>query len=205
MLRKEGEFPDIRWADSGEPIVISRYPEDNEDPQSNAIDPCAFIDDDGTWYLVYGGGQICIVELDPTTGKVKDSSTEWSVDNKNYHIIANGPQVEANGNKWIEAPFLYKRNGYYYLFVNWYTCCNGLKSTYEIRVGRSESPTGPFIDKDGEDIRNGGGTLSWTELVKCLETASILALVMLAFMKAPIPDCAFLSITMMAITMVYPR
>ena len=33
------------------------------------------------------------------------------------------------------------------LFVNWYECCNGKDSTYEIRVGMAETPRGPFLDQ----------------------------------------------------------
>ena len=62
---------------------------------------------------------------------------------------------------YIEAAFAYRHpsNGYYYLFVNWGGCCQGLRSTYNIRVGRSKSPTGPFIDKGGKDLVDQGGSL----------------------------------------------
>lgn len=59
----------------------------------------------------------------------------------------------------IEAPFIHYHEGYYYLFVNWDRCCRGLDSTYNIRVGRSESITGPYLDRNGVDMREEGGTL----------------------------------------------
>ena len=62
-------------------------------------------------------------------------------------------------NKSIEASCLYKHDGYYYLFVNWGSCCRGVNSTYNIRVGRSRKVTGPYIDKDGVDMLKAGGTL----------------------------------------------
>ncbi|MGD0382255.1 MAG: autotransporter-associated beta strand repeat-containing protein, partial [Thermoguttaceae bacterium] len=43
-----------------------------------------------------------------------------------------------------------------YLFVNWGSCTN---STYNIRVGRSTSVNGPFLDQSGVDMAKGGGTL----------------------------------------------
>jgi arabinan endo-1,5-alpha-L-arabinosidase len=48
--------------------------------------------------------------------------------------------------------------GWYYLFTSWDKCCVGLKSTYRIVVGRSKSVTGPYVDRDGHDLMNGGGT-----------------------------------------------
>ena len=35
----------------------------------------------------------------------------------------------------------------------------GIDSTYEIHVGRSSSRTGPYLDKDGVEMTNGGGQL----------------------------------------------
>jgi hypothetical protein len=54
---------------------------------------------------------------------------------------------------------LYKHGGYYYLFVNWGLCCQGVNSTYNIRVGRSTSPSGPFLAQNGVNMINQGGTL----------------------------------------------
>ena len=58
----------------------------------------------------------------------------------------------------IEAPYIYKHDGHYYLFVSLGMCCRGINSTYHTRVGRSESVTGPYLDKDGKDLLLGGGT-----------------------------------------------
>ena len=49
----------------------------------------------------------------------------------------------------------------YLLFVNWFGCCMGIDSTYEIHVGRSSSRTGPYLDKDGVEMTNGGGRLEY--------------------------------------------
>ena len=42
--------------------------------------------------------------------------------------------------------------------MNWGKCCRGTNSTYEIRVGRSPQVTGPYLDREGKALRDGGGT-----------------------------------------------
>ena len=37
-------------------------------------------------------------------------------------------------------------------------CCRGAPSTYRIMVGRSSSVTGPYLDRNGVAMTNGGGT-----------------------------------------------
>ena len=39
------------------------------------------------------------------------------------------------------------------------TCCVGVNSTYNIRIGTSVNPMGPYYDRDGLDMRFNGGTL----------------------------------------------
>ena len=63
------------------------------------------------------------------------------------------------GNGAIEAPFIFKHEDFYYLFVSFDLCCRGAKSTYNVVVGRSEKITGPYFDKDGVNLMDGGGTL----------------------------------------------
>ena len=43
--------------------------------------------------------------------------------------------------------------------MNWGSCCQGPKSTYNIRIGRSKSVTGPYLDKAGVDLLHRGGSL----------------------------------------------
>jgi arabinan endo-1,5-alpha-L-arabinosidase len=64
----------------------------------------------------------------------------------------------------VEAPVLFRRCGYYYLFVTWGLCCPGegrsvSELTYRVVVGRAESITGPYLDRDGVPLFHGGGTL----------------------------------------------
>jgi arabinan endo-1,5-alpha-L-arabinosidase len=48
--------------------------------------------------------------------------------------------------------------GGYYLFFSRDFCCQGLESTYNIAVGRSDSITGPYVDAEGKELLDGGGT-----------------------------------------------
>jgi arabinan endo-1,5-alpha-L-arabinosidase len=59
----------------------------------------------------------------------------------------------------VEAPFIFKKDGYYYLFVSFDFCCRGKESTYKVVVGRSEKIQGPYLDKAGVRMDNNGGTL----------------------------------------------
>lgn len=67
-------------------------------------------------------------------------------------------QRTANGGA-IEASVIYKHGSFYYLFTSWDLCCRGTSSTYNIRVGRSTSPTSGFVDQAGVALTSGGGTL----------------------------------------------
>jgi arabinan endo-1,5-alpha-L-arabinosidase len=59
----------------------------------------------------------------------------------------------------IEAPFIFKKGDYYYLFISWDRCCRGVNSTYKVLVGRSKDIKGPYVDKEGENLVHGGGSL----------------------------------------------
>ena len=130
--------PDYRWTDQGE--VISTSGSNNAEP--NAIDPAIFRDANNRVWMTYGSffGGIRITELDPATGKLLNT-TQYAV-----------------GNNGAEASYVKQHGTYYYLFLNRGACCDGIKSTYYILVGRSLSPTGPFLDQNGVDLNNGGGT-----------------------------------------------
>ena len=82
----------------------------------------------------------------------------WSEDDPSYHYLARGPG-DPGDSEWVEAAYLHKHAGLYYLFVNWYGCCAGVDSTYEIHVGRSQLIHGPYLDKDGRDMKLGGGEI----------------------------------------------
>ena len=161
LARATGVAPHLAWSDSGEPITCSFQPESNgEVNMPNSIDPGTFRDEDGSAQLVFGGGRIWVTELDPVTGgQVEDNW--WEEGDPTYHYLARGPpsQEDEGESEWIEAPYLTKHQGFYYLFVNWYGCCSGVDSTYEIHVGRSEAVSGPYRDQAGVLMTEGGGSL----------------------------------------------
>ncbi|MDB5538988.1 MAG: beta-xylosidase, partial [Devosia sp.] len=49
--------------------------------------------------------------------------------------------------------------GKFYLFVSFDQCCKGIASTYNMRVGRADAVTGPYLDRDGKPMLEGGGSL----------------------------------------------
>jgi arabinan endo-1,5-alpha-L-arabinosidase len=58
----------------------------------------------------------------------------------------------------VEAPTIVAHGGWYYLFTSWGQCCQGVHSDYRIVVGRSRHVTGPYLDRDGRSLLDGGGT-----------------------------------------------
>lgn len=60
----------------------------------------------------------------------------------------------------LEAVIIHKRNNYYYFIGSRGSCCEGVNSTYHMVVGRSNDLKGPYLDKDGRDLKErGNGTL----------------------------------------------
>lgn len=137
--------PDYRWVDEGK--VVGSTPDDDW----NAIDPNLAVDEKGRPWLVWGSfwDGIKMRRLDPDTGKLSGSDTRL------YSLASRRPQKPPA----IEAPFIVRRGGYYYLFVSFDLCCRGKDSSYKIVVGRAPEITGPYRDRDGKPMLEGGGTL----------------------------------------------
>jgi arabinan endo-1,5-alpha-L-arabinosidase len=115
----------------------------------NAIDPNLVVDQQGQWWLVFGSfwTGIKMIRLDPGTGLRSISDTA-------VRAVAQRPSAGGA----VEAPNVYFRCGFYYLFVSFDLCCRGAQSTYRIMVGRSSSVTGPYVDRNGAALTAGGGT-----------------------------------------------
>lgn len=135
--------PDYKWEDQGM-VVQSVAGRD----QWNAIDPNLILDENGTPWFCFGSfwNGIKMVKLEKDMKTIAKPET-WST-------IAS-----RSGSTAIEGPFIFRKENYFYLFVSWDRCCQGIRSDYNIRVGRSEKITGPYLDKDGLDMAKGGGTL----------------------------------------------
>jgi len=131
--------PDYKWEDGG-PVVWSDGVED-----SNAIDPGVFRDPtNGSLWLTYGSyfGYIRLVQLDPKTGK-------------RLYPERTPVNVAING----EASVVIFRDGWYYLLLTHGSCCAGANSSYNIRMGRSRTISGPYLDNVGVGMLQGGGKL----------------------------------------------
>jgi len=60
----------------------------------------------------------------------------------------------------LEAVIIHKYEDFYYFIGSRGSCCEGVRSTYHMVVGRSKNLKGPYLDKEGRDLRErGNGTL----------------------------------------------
>jgi arabinan endo-1,5-alpha-L-arabinosidase len=132
--------PRYRWTDVGR--VVQSTKADN----FNAIDPNVVLDAGGTPWLVFGSfwDGIRLRKLDVSTGMP-------ATDDAAYHSIA------SRGGGAIEGPSIILRDGYYHLFVSFDACCQGVASTYRTMAGRATAITGPYLDRSGKNMMQGGG------------------------------------------------
>ena len=137
--------PNYLWTDQG-PVIHS-----GSGVNYNTIDPSVTFDSSGNLWMSFGSffSGIHLIQLNATTGLRNTTNTT---------VYAIATDNAASGDP-IEASYLYHYGNYFYLFVNWGTCCDGLASTYNIRMGRSTGITGPFLDRNGVSLANSGGSL----------------------------------------------
>ena len=145
--------PNYRWEDQG--MVVQSVPGRD---MWNAIDPNVVEDDKGQGWMTFGSfwGGIKLVKLDGSWTKIAEPQ-EW-------HTIARRERPaftpdEQAAPAEIEGPFIFRKNGYYFLFVSWGLCCRGPDSTYHVVVGRAKDVKGPYLDRQGKDMAQGGGSL----------------------------------------------
>ena len=132
------------WTDSGKPVVGPR----RGGPGNNfkwTFDPSEFTDEDGTRYLYYGSyyGGIWVTRLSDNGTRAVGEPTMVAIDNR------------------YEGAYVIKHGRFYYLFGSSANCCAGPTTGYSVYVGRSERPTGPFLDREGVSMTESrvGGTI----------------------------------------------
>ncbi len=134
--------PAAGWRDRG--LVLKSDPNDD----FNAIDPFRIDLADGRAFLAFGSywSGIKLRELDPATGKlIRDDAPMVSLASRHGGAV--------------EAASILEHDGRFFLFVSFDQCCKGVASTYAIRVGRAERIEGPYVDRDGKAMLDGGGSL----------------------------------------------
>ncbi len=155
--------PDYEWVDQG---LVVESPAVGLDPANpaktfNAIDAGIVEDEAGNPFMAIGSFWygIFLVPLEWPSGKPVEGWQARTVQLADRYVPGNP----------IEAPYITKHDGYYYLFVSFDSCCRGADSTYKVAVGRSQSVTGPYLDQEGRDmlghvepdgtVVQGGGTV----------------------------------------------
>ncbi|HEX2855208.1 MAG TPA: glycoside hydrolase family 43 C-terminal domain-containing protein [Opitutaceae bacterium] len=112
----------------------------------NTVDPAVFFDFTGNYWMVYGSysGGIFILAMNPITG--------LPLAGQGY-----GKKLIGGNHARIEGAYiLYSpESAYYYLFLSF----GGLNANdgYNIRVGRSRNPDGPYLDAAGTDLATVAG------------------------------------------------
>ncbi len=137
--------PAYQWLDHG--LLVQSKPEATN---WNAIDANMIIGTDGLPYLAFGSfwEGIKIVKL---------KQDGLSVD-QSLSALPTLARRQKGSENAIEAPFIFKKADYFYLFCSIDYCCKGAASTYKMIVGRSKNILGPYLDEQGLAMNEGGGT-----------------------------------------------
>jgi arabinan endo-1,5-alpha-L-arabinosidase len=132
------------WTDQGEVICSNA---DGVLEEWNAIDPNVFLDDQGVPWMVFGSYRtgIQLIRLDESGVRA---------DTELITLWTRPPDNDA-----IQASSLFRRGSDFFLFASFDICCRGVDSTHKIMVGRARSLSGPYTDKDGVALLEGGGSL----------------------------------------------
>lgn len=127
--RAVSDKPEGPYTDMGKLFISS------EMKTQNSIDPF-YIEDNGHKYLFWGSfSGIWYTELTEDGLNLKPDAQPTLVAGTAY-----------------EGVYIHKRDSKYYMFASVGTCCEGLKSTYQTVVGRSDSLFGPYVDRNGQKM-----------------------------------------------------
>ncbi|MDQ8185017.1 family 43 glycosylhydrolase [Pelagicoccus sp. SDUM812002] len=151
--------PDFEWKDHG--VVVRSEPGLQD---WNAIDPNLVFDEGGQPFLAFGSfwSGLKLAPLNESLDRVEESAAPIAIASRRMTLEVPAPgeaPVLQKGNDAIEGPFIYRKGDYYYLFASVDYCCRGKDSTYKMVYGRSKKIEGPYLDRDGQSMLEGGGTL----------------------------------------------
>ncbi|KUI59663.1 putative arabinan endo-1,5-alpha-L-arabinosidase A [Cytospora mali] len=134
------------WTDHGATGISSK-----SGKNYNAIDPNLIQATDGTYYMNFGSFWNDIFQVEMSSVSRASSAA--------YNIAFN-----ASGTHAMEGSFIYYRAPYYYLFFSSGICCGydtskpASGAEYSIRVCRSESVSGSYVDEKGVACLESGGS-----------------------------------------------
>ncbi len=136
-----GEGPLGPWQAAEMPLIAPRLLGEDCDGYWT-IDPEVFEDADGRLHIFYGGA----------SGGIEGRELLVAEDGSLTAPVSTATAITV-GNRWsFEGAEVVQFEGLYYLFASATNCCNGPQTGYTVLVGRSPSPTGPFIDRQGASM-----------------------------------------------------
>lgn len=153
--------PEGKWDDHGLVIQTGGGTGSEIHPYNvtNAIDASIIFDEkSGQGYLIWGSFWQCIWQV-PLSDDLLSVKNPKKPDAKQLTLIPNAEHKPEEGS-WMSY-----HDGYYYVWYSRGKCCAfirkgfpALGAEYKIQVGRSKDVRGPFLDKNGKKLVEGGGT-----------------------------------------------
>jgi arabinan endo-1,5-alpha-L-arabinosidase len=133
---------DQPFVDQG-PVICSNLTATVDD--YNTIDPAVLLDTPDAPWMVFGSWDsgIKLIALDREGHRRDDTLATLA--------------ARSSDNPAIQAAYLYRWRDAYYLFVSFDSSPN-----HSLRVGRAAQVRGPYLDRDGVDMVQGGGTVLLT-------------------------------------------
>ena len=159
------------WTDKGGVICSASDQDSDEYSRSstsdwnaycrfNAIDPTYVITPEGEHWLAYGSWHsgFAAIQIDPETGKTLEPLGDpWNIGTGTVTTYGTFIATRSKSSRWqgSEGPeIIYNpETGYYYLFMAY----DALDVSYNTRVARATSITGPYYSKNGTNITSTGG------------------------------------------------
>lgn len=114
------------------------------------IDACVRYDLDGTLWIFWDSRTAGIYRQ-----KLSADGLNLDTNDTKVHVAGKSNNQDSTRMTVFEGAYLYRRKGYWYLFVS---AGKYDDYTYCLKVGRSATLTGTFVDKDGNNMTDGYGT-----------------------------------------------